>query len=96
MVMRFKWDIGKDRVNRGKHGVGFNAAEQVFDDPLAITVENQVVDGEQRWRTIGTDLGHILLVVIHVDRDWQGINVIRIISARKADRHERRSYESGN
>ncbi|MBA2467980.1 MAG: BrnT family toxin [Chloroflexia bacterium] len=96
VVVRFEWDIGKDRVHRGKHGVGFNAAEQVFDDPLAITVEDRVVDGEQRWRTTGVDFGQFLVVAIHVDRDRHGIETIRIISARKADSHERKTYESGS
>ncbi len=94
--MRFEWDINKDRANRRKHGVGFDAAEQVFDDPLAITVEDRVVDGEQRWRTTGVDFGQFLVVAIHVDRDRHGIETIRIISARKADSHERKTYESGS
>lgn len=93
--MRFDWDINKDRTNRRKHGVGFDAAEQVFHDSLAITLPDRIVDGEQRWLTIGVDFDQILLVVIHVDRDRQGVDVIRIISARKANRNERTTYESG-
>jgi uncharacterized DUF497 family protein len=61
--MRFEWDLDKDRTNRRKHGVGFDTAEQVFDDPMAITVGDRVVDGEERRRTIGADFDHILLVI---------------------------------
>lgn len=96
--MRFEWDVGKDRTNRRKHGVGFDAAAQVFDDPLAITLFDRIVDvdDEERGRTVGVDLEQILLVVIHVDRNRDGVDVLRIISARKANSHERKTYESGS
>ncbi len=94
--IRFEWDIDKDRTNRRKHGMGFDTAEQVFDDSLALTLSDRIVDGEERWRTIGMDFGQVRLVVIHADRKWNGIDVIRIISARKANIHERRAYESGS
>lgn len=94
--MRFDWDIGNNDSNRRKHGVGFNTAEEVFDDPLAFTLPDQIVAGEERWSTTGVDFDLILLVVTHVYRNWDGHEVIRIISARKADKYERKAYESGS
>lgn len=93
--MRFEWDLSKDRANRKKHGIGFDAAERVFRDPFATSVFDRYVDGEARWQTIGVaELGKIL-VVVHVYRG-EGDEAIRIISARKADKHEQRAYTEGD
>lgn len=66
-------------------------------DPFALTVQDRVEGGEQRWQTLGMVAGHVLLLVAHTIRDedesGQPIEIIRIISARKADRKERRRYE---
>jgi hypothetical protein len=51
--MRFGWDAEKNRGNRKKHGISFDTALRVFRDPLHLTRIDRVVDGEQRWRTIG-------------------------------------------
>ena len=93
--MRFEWDDAKDRVNRRKHGIGFATAALVFDDPLHLSRPNHVVDGEERWITIGVVDGFKLVVVAHTYRDDDGEMIVRIISARKASRHERRDYEEG-
>lgn len=96
--MRFEWDEAKDASNRRKHdGISFAVAARVFFDPLSITTQDQVVDGELRWRTVGTVEGAKLLIVAHTTTeetaqgDW--IEVIRIVSARRATRTERRRYE---
>ena len=53
--MRFGWDEAKDASNRRKHdGISFAVAARVFFDPPSITTQDQVVDGELRWRTVGT------------------------------------------
>ena len=51
--MRFEWDENKNRSNRKKHGVGFETAKLVFDDPLHISIQDRFENGEKRWRTVG-------------------------------------------
>lgn len=93
--MRFEWDEAKNRSNQVKHHVTFETAAKVFDDPLHISKPDQIVDGEQRWQTIGTVGGLTLLLVAHTYSDENGEEIFRIISARKASRKERREYEDG-
>jgi uncharacterized DUF497 family protein len=73
---------------------------RVFADPFALTVQDRIEGGEQRWQTLGLVEGYLLLLVAHTirdeDEDGQSMEVIRIISARKADRKERRRYEQDN
>lgn len=92
--MKFGWDPNKAASNRRKHGISFENAARVFLDPLAIREQDQIVDGEERWQIIGT-YDHIkLIVVAHTTSDDEsGEEVIRIISARKVERHERQRYE---
>lgn len=86
--MTYEWDTAKAGANRRKHGINFADAATVFSDEYALTIP----DGhamEDRYITLGMDaLGRILVVVF----TWRGEH-IRIISARKADSHERRQYE---
>jgi len=91
--MRFEWNEEKNRRNCAKHNVSFEAARLVFDDPWALNLRERVVDGEERWQTIGMAGGIVLLLVVHADREETGEEVIRIISARKATPRERRVYE---
>ena len=67
----------------------------MFDDPLHISKPDQVVDGEQRWQTVGVIGGLAVIVVAHTYWDDDGDEVVRIISARAASRRERRDYENG-
>lgn len=90
--MRFEWDLAKDRSNRQKHGVGFDTAERVFADPFAVTVLERMAHEEERWQTIGWVGSGPLLVVVHTYRGAEQ-SVARIISVRRADRHEQRAYE---
>ncbi len=90
MGIEFEWDPEKAKRNLKKHQVSFNEAATVFGDPLSMTFydPDHSVD-ENRYITMGlSNLGK-LLMVSHIDRD----NRIRIISARKATRRERRYYE---
>ncbi|MEQ9449768.1 MAG: BrnT family toxin [Rhodospirillaceae bacterium] len=91
--MRWTWDPGKNEANRRKHGLGFETARRVFDDPLALSVLD-TSGPEERWLTVGTVEGVTLLVVHtwHQD-DETGEAQGRIISARKATRHETKAYE---
>ena len=94
--MRLEWDVLKNLCNLAKHDIDFETAQRVFEDPLHLTVPDQVIDLEMRWRTIGWVGGQLLVVVVHTDReDERGEPVLRIISARKATKHERRDYENG-
>jgi uncharacterized DUF497 family protein len=87
-----RWDPRKARANRLKHGVSFGEAATVFRDPLAITIDDPIHSiGESRFVTIGRSVVGTTLVVIHSDHEES----IRIISARRASRSERSTYEEG-
>lgn len=91
----FQWDPDKARANEDKHGIAFEQAALVFRDPLALSIydEEHSSTDEDRWVTMGqseTDL----LVVVHTFREAGADEaVVRVISARRASRHERRQYE---
>lgn len=90
MPLTFEWDLRKARLNLAKHGVAFEEASTVFGDSLSLTIpdpEHSLT--EKRFVTMGRAFNAKLLVVVHTDR---GDN-IRIISARRASRRERTSYE---
>lgn len=91
--MPWMWDPRKNRVNRAKHGLGFEAAVQVFQDPIALS---QLDDhsGEERWRTVGR-IGNVTVLVIHTVDDPEAASG-RIISARKATARERKAYEESS
>lgn len=91
--MRFEWDEQKNHENQKKHGVGFEIARLVFDDSLHLSRRDREHDGEERWLTMGTVAGTVVLIVAHTTREEHDEEVIRIISARKATRRERRAYE---
>ena len=91
--MVYEWEAGKARANLRKHGVSFEDASTVFLDPLALTYPDpDHSDTEEREVTIGLTSTRRALFVSHCAR---GAN-IRIISARKASKRERRQYEEGS
>lgn len=91
-MAQIEWDDTKAEKNIKKHGVTFEEAATVLADPLAITFLDEIYRGEERDITIELSaLGKILLVV-HMERSG---SVIRIISARKATKKERKIYEEG-
>lgn len=93
-MIRFEWDDSKNKANRKKHGVWFEEAQQVFDDPRALMFSDLDHSGkEDRFILLGMSSSGRLLVVVHCERD--GGNVIRIISARKAKTKEVKRYEEG-
>ena len=87
------WDEAKNAENKQKHKIGFEDAQYVFSDPLRIwrldRSENNM-SGEERWQTIGK-VGKILFVV-YTEQEKRSEKITRIVSARKAEKHERRSY----
>lgn len=94
MAVEFEWDPAKARANLAKHGVDFETAILVFDDPFALVEHDVRSLDEERWRTMGLVRGVLLLLVAHTIRDDGDIEVIRIISARRTDPSERRRYEA--
>jgi len=91
--MRFVWDEDKNRRNLAKHKVSFETARLVFDDPRAISQMDRVVEGEERWQTLGLAGGIVVLLVAHTYREEGGEEIVRIISARKATATERARYD---
>jgi uncharacterized DUF497 family protein len=89
-VLTFEWDTNKARLNLAKHGVPFEEAATVFGDPLSLTIFDPAhSQAEDRFIILGRSHLGKLLVVAHTER---GDN-IRIISARRASRRERKQYE---
>ena len=95
MPMEFEWDANKAQSNLRKHGVRFEDAVLVFDDPQHLSRQDRHENGEYRWQTIGLVHGIVVILVAHSVRFESGFEVIRIISARKADSKERSRYEHG-
>jgi uncharacterized DUF497 family protein len=91
--MRILCDRNKNIRNQAKHKVSFEVASLVFEDPFHLSRIDRIVDGEVRWQTIGMVGGVLLLLVAHTWEDTDGEMGVRIISARKADTHERKRYE---
>jgi len=90
--MNFAWDPKKAAENLRKHRISFEEASTVFGDPLAITFPDPDHSvGERRFLTFGFSHEGRLLVVSHTDRR----STVRLISARRAARGERRIYEQG-
>jgi uncharacterized DUF497 family protein len=88
--LRFEWDPRKDATNRSKHGVSFEEASSVFSDPLGLLVDDPRHSvGEQRHVLLGSSKQHRLLAVMFTERE----ELIRVVSARKVTRRERKSYE---
>jgi uncharacterized DUF497 family protein len=94
MYTRFEWDPEKAESNLRKHRIGFEVATRVFTDPFAVVEQDRIESGEHRWQTLGLVEGYLLLLVAHtVLDDEDGIELIRIISARRAEPKERNRYE---
>jgi uncharacterized protein len=99
--VRYEWDEAKNRANQKKHGgISFEAAAHVFNDESCLIGLDRVDEtGEQRWRAIGAapvepGVAAVLLVVHAYREDSYGEKIIRIISARRAGKHDVRRYQS--
>ena len=83
------WDSEKAEANFRKHRIRFSDAELVLFDPLALTIEDEIIEQEQRFASVGFDaLGRIVVVIYTYSGD-----TIRIITARRATSKERKHYE---
>jgi len=92
-MIRFEWDQAKAKSNERKHGVRFEDAMLVFADPYALVEQDRLEGSELRWQTLGLVGGIVLLLVAHTVRNEQEGEIIRIISARRAVRKERKRYD---
>ena len=93
--MRFEWDSKKNEINIKKHGISFEEAKTVFDDPFQLAILDKRFNYfEERWISVGKIRIEIFVVVVHIYFDNDGEEVIRIISARVATPSERSQYES--
>ncbi len=91
--MTFEWDEAKAAANIAKHGVSFHEAATVFGDPLAVTFSDpDHSENEDRFITFGISRSNRAIVVAHTDRAEN----VRIISARRMTKHERRIYEEAD
>jgi uncharacterized protein len=92
MGLEFEWDRDKARRNVEKHEISFEEAATVFGDPFSLTIEDPShSEYEVRFVTVGETVRQKLVVVVHTNRGRS----VRVISARRATRRERRTYESG-
>lgn len=92
--IRFEWDANKASTNIKKHGVTFEEASTVFEDPAALVIDDpDHSEIEDRFIILGFSIRARLLVVCHCLRE--GDSVIPIISARKATAHESAQYDEG-
>ena len=88
--MKFEWSEQKNRKNIRRHGIDFNDAIEVFRHPMLISLDDRKEYGEDRWIGIGL-MRNSVIVVVYLE--WDDLEGIRIISARKALRYERQKYE---
>lgn len=94
--MLFIWDPHKADQNVKKHGVSFEVAQTIFDDPLHISIPDSKMQYEERWTTMGQSVMNQFLIVVHTYVVGKtDLETIRIISARKATKKERKQYEEG-
>ena len=92
--MQFEWSDEKNALNIKKHDVSFEEAKEVFLDPTHISkIDHRFDYFEERWITLGTTTEDKIVVVANMFFDENGKEIIRIISARKANQKERIFYE---
>jgi uncharacterized DUF497 family protein len=87
--VNFEWDEDKNQENIQKHGLDFADAWEIFEAPMRTTFDARADYGEDRWTGIGF-LANRIVVVVFTER---GAGTIRIISLRKALKHEREKFE---
>lgn len=94
-ALKFVWDPNKDEINKRKHGLSFETAKEVFYDELAVLFDDpEHSEDEDRFLIIGSLKSEQICIVSHCYRDED--RTIRLISARKATKAERRYYEERN
>jgi len=89
-LLLFEWDTKKAAINQKVHGVSFDEASTAFKDTLSLTIYDPLHSkDEHRFILIGNSHKNRLLVIVHTERSGR----VRIISARKAKKNERKQYE---
>ena len=94
--MKFIWDENKNATNKIKHGIDFETAKFVFNDPLHVSIQDRHENDGERWQTLGLVNNVVVLLVAHSIIEENNAEIIRIISARKATKHERNHYEKAH
>lgn len=93
--MKFEWHEDKNRTNKKKHGISFELASLVFQDPFLLSVpDDRYDDLEERWQTLGLIHGMVIVVAHTIRESKYDEEIIRIISARAATQSESRRYYS--
>ncbi len=97
MNLIFEWDAKKAKTNLKKHGVGFEEARTVFNDPELLTIHDEEhSEDEDRFISVGFSAQLRLLLVVHTEiTEMPDTVIVRIISCRKATETERNAYERG-
>jgi hypothetical protein len=97
--VRYEWEERKNRLNQAKDGISFEMAALVFEDKgCLVRLDRTDETGEQRWHAIGAARiepdAPVVLLVVHVYREESnGEEIIRVISARKAEKNDVRRYQ---
>lgn len=86
--MDFEWDIEKNKANQRKHQISFEEAAEIFRYPTYEIVDNQIRYGETRYIAIGSNRMMTIMIVVYTEREGK----IRLISARRANKSEKRLY----
>lgn len=93
-TINFEWDENKNEINKKKHGLSFETAQEVFYDEFAVVFDDPDHSvGEERFLIIGMTESSKICIVSHCYRDSD--NIIRIISAREATKREKTIYQEG-
>jgi len=95
-MSEFEWDPEKARSNHAKHGIAFDEAKRVWDDPGLVVYVDRDIGHERRWRAIGAVGFVTILFVVFVYRGPLDEERVRIISARRATPRERKDYAQAN
>lgn len=91
--MQFEWDKNKNQVNEKKHGLSFEVASLIFQDPFLLSVpDNRHNQPEERWQSLGLIQETLIYVAHSVEEEDNGEEIIRIISARAATPSETKRY----
>ncbi len=96
-MVKFEWDEKKNLLNIKKHKISFEKALHVFTDNNALIMKDDDLSyTEERFITLGSIGNQTIVVVVHTDRSREGVEIIRIISARYATSKEKRDYINFN
>lgn len=90
MKIRFEWDEAKNKANIRKHGIDFSDAWQLFEHPLYVWPDERFIYGEDRFIGLGMLNNMMIVFAAFVERE---ADTIRVISMRKAKKHEEKKYE---